>query len=156
MPVNTKISEVMSTDPVVIGGDLPIADAADRMAELGVSALPVVDHDRRLIGLLRDDDLIVSEARVHAPRFLNILGATIPLPGEMKHLEAELRKVAGSTAGDLMEPNPSVTHEDDSLEDAATLMHESSVNHLPVVDGAGKVVGMLTRADIVRFIARTT
>ena len=156
MPSNTKVRDVMSTDIAVIGADEPVAAAADRMADLRVSALPVVDDDRRLIGLLRDDDLIVSEARVHAPRFWNVLGATIPLPGEMKHLEAELRKVAGSTAGDLMEAAPVVVPPDASLEDVATLMHESEVRHVPVVDDAGRVVGMITRGDIVRFIARTT
>jgi CBS domain-containing protein len=156
MPANTKVREVMSTDITVIGADESVSAAADRMAELGVSALPVVDHDRRLLGLLRDDDLIVSEARVHAPRFWNILGATIPLPGEMKHLEAELRKVVGSTAGELMEADPVVVAPDASLEDVATLMHESDVRHVPVVDDERRVVGVITRGDIVSFIARTT
>lgn len=156
MPAKTKVREVMSTDITVIGKEEGVASAADKMADLGVSALPVVDRDHTLIGLLRDDDLIVSEARVHAPRFWNVLGATIPLPGEMKHLEAELRKVVGSVVGDLMESEPAVTSPDASLEDVATLMHESEVRHVPVVDDKGKVVGMITRGDIVKFIARTT
>jgi len=146
----------MTADPVVIAADETVADAADRMAELGVSALPVADAQRRLLGLLRDDDLIVSEGRVHAPAFLNILGATIPWPGEMRHLEAELKKVAGATVGDLMDPSPAVVAPDSSLEDAATLMHERGVNHLPVVAADGTIVGVLARSDIVKFIARTT
>ncbi len=156
MPANTQVRDVMTADVTVIDPDETVAAAADRMADLGVSALPVVDHERRLVGLLRDDDLIVTEARVHAPRFWNVLGATIPFPGDMKHLEEELHKVAGSTAGEVMQSDPPVTSPDASLEDVATLMHESSVRHVPVVDDAGRVVGIITRGDIVRFIARTT
>jgi CBS domain-containing protein len=156
MPTNTKVRDVMTAEVEAIVADETVAAAADRMAELGVSALPVVDDERRLIGLLRDDDLIVTEARVHAPRFWNVLGATIPFPGDMKHLEEELHKVAGSTAGEVMESDPAVTGPDASLEDVATLMHESDVRHVPVVDADGKLVGIVTRGDVVRFIARTT
>jgi CBS domain-containing protein len=155
MPTTTQVREVMTTDVSVIGADETVAAAADLMAELGVSSLPVVDTDRHLLGLLRDEDLIVSEARVHAPRFWNILGATIPLPGEMKHLEEELRKVAGATVRDVMESEPVSTTPDASLEDIATVMHESDVRHVPVIDD-GRVVGIITRGDIVKFIARTT
>ncbi len=156
MPTTTQVHEVMTSDVDVIGADTSVAAAADRMAELGVSSIPVVDRDRRLVGLLRDDDLIVTEARVHAPRFWNVLGATIPFPGDMKHLEEELRKVAGATVGAVMQTTPVTSAPDDSLEDVATLMHESEVRHVPVVDADGKVVGIITRGDIVRFIARTT
>lgn len=156
MPANTRVRDVMTADVVVIGPDETVAAAADRMAALDVGALPVVDRDRHLIGLLRDDDLIVSEARVHAPRFWNVLGATIPFGSDMKHLEDELRKVAGSTAGEVMLADPVTAVPDDSLEDVATLMHDSGVRQVPVVDGDGQVVGIVTRGDLVRFIARTT
>ncbi len=156
MPANTKVDEVMSTGILVVRADESVATAADKMADAGISALPVVDADGKLIGLLRDDDLIVSEARVHAPRFWNFLGAVIPFPGEMKQLEGELRKVVGSTVADLMESNPAVTTAEASLEDVATLMHETDVRQIPVVDGQHNVVGIVTRGDIVRFIARTT
>jgi CBS domain-containing protein len=156
MPTTTTVADVMTAEVAVIGADAPVAEAADRMAELGVSALPVVDRDRRLLGLLRDDDLIVSEARVHAPRFLNVLGATIPFPGEMRHLEEELRKVAGATVGDVMQRDPVVAGAHDTVEDVATMMHDEDVRHVPVVDNDGQVVGIVTRGDLVRFIARTT
>ncbi len=156
MPATTIVSDVMTGEVAVIGADATVAVAADRMAELGVSALPVVDRDRHLLGLLRDDDLIVSEARLHAPQFFNVLGATIPFPGEMRHLEEELRKVAGSTVDDVMQHDPVVVNVDDTVEDVATLMHDEDVRHVPVVDRDGQVVGIVTRGDLVRFIARTT
>jgi CBS domain-containing protein len=55
-----------------------------------------------------------------------------------------------------MDEAPPTISPDATLEDVATLMHERNVNSVPVVDADGKVVGIVTRADIVRFIARTT
>jgi CBS domain-containing protein len=90
------------------------------------------------------------------PTFLNFLGASIPLPGQMQHLEEELHKVAGSTVGEVMDDDPVTVTPDDTLEELATRMNDAEVSHVPVVDAAGRLVGIVARGDIVRFIARTT
>jgi CBS domain-containing protein len=77
-------------------------------------------------------------------------------PGEMKHLERELKKIAGATVRDIMQTDPPTVTPDATLEDVATIMHDRGVNSVPVVDSDNKVVGIVARADIVRFIARTT
>ena len=155
MPANTLVREVMTTNVTTLPPETKFEVAADLLAEKSVGAFPVVDADGRLLGMLRDDDLIASEARVHVPTFINFLGLGMAFPGEMKQLEHELKKVAGATVGEVMDTDPPTIAPDATLEDAATIMHERRVNSLPVVDG-GKVVGIVARADIVRFIARTT
>ena len=104
------------------------------LAEKNVGALPVVDDDGKLLGILRDDDLIASEARVHVPTFINFLGLGMAFPGEMKHLEQELKKIAGATVADVMQTDPPTVGPDATLEDVATIMHDRGVNSLPVVD----------------------
>ena len=93
---------------------------------------------------------------MHVPTFINFLGLGMAFPGEMKHLEKELKKIAGATAGEIMQTEVPTIAPDASLEDVASIMHDRGVNSVPVVDAAGKVVGIVARADIVRFIARTT
>ena len=81
---------------------------------------------------------IVSEARVHVPTFLNILGASIPLPGRdvaRRGGAAQGRRLHGGR-GDGRRTRPR-SAPDDTLEDVATQMHEREVSHLPVVDGDG-------------------
>lgn len=156
MPAPPLVRDVMSTDVATLRPDQSVADAADVMAACGFGAMPVVDGTGHLLGLLRDEDLIVSEARVHVPTFLNFLGATIPLPGEMEHLEEELRKVAGSTVADVMDDDPLTIAPDDTLEELATRMQDREASHVPVVNGDRRVVGIVARGDIVRYIARTT
>jgi len=156
MPATTLVRDVMSADVATLRPEMPVAAAADAMAEGGYGAMPVVDASGRLVGLLRDSDLIVSEARVHVPAFFNVFGGTVPFPGEMAHLQEELRKVAGSSVGDVMDDDPVTVSPDDTLEELATRMHDNEVSHVPVVDASRKVVGIVARGDIVRFIARTT
>jgi CBS domain-containing protein len=156
MPANTLVRDVMTRDVATLRAEQSIADAADNMASHNYGAMPVVDDAGRVIGLLRDSDFVVSEARVHVPTFLNILGASIPLPGEMSHVEEELHKVAGSTVGEVMEADPPTAAPEDTLEDIATQMHDHEISHLPVVEGDRRLIGIVARGDIVRFIARTT
>jgi CBS domain-containing protein len=156
MAASTLVREVMTTSVVTLRPDQSFSDAADEMGAHGYGAMPVVDENGALVGLLSDSDFVVSEARVHVPTYLNILGASIPLPGEMTHLEEELHKVAGSTVGEVMDTDPVTVGPDDTLEDLATRMHDEEVSHVPVVDADGRLVGIVARGDIVRFIARTT
>lgn len=156
MPGSTLVRDVMTTPVSTLGPDEKVEHAADVLAAKNVGSLPVVDEQGKLLGILRDDDLIASEARVHVPTFINFLGLGVPFPGEMKHLEAELKKIAGATVRDIMQTDPPTIAPDATLEDVATIMHNHDVNSLPVVDADGSVVGIVARADIVRFIARTT
>jgi CBS domain-containing protein len=74
----------------------------------------------------------------------------------MHHFEEDLHKVAGASVGEVMDTDAHTIGVDATLEDVATLMHDREVTHLPVVDGAGKVVGIIARGDLVRDIARST
>ena len=155
MPGTTRVRDVMTSDVATLRPDLPIAEAADALAAAGYGAMPVVDADGRFVGLLRDEDLIASEARVHVPTYLMLLGTSVPVPGSMRRFEHELHKFAGSTVAEVMDDNPKTVASDATLQDVATLMHEGDVTHVPVVDD-GRLLGLVARSDIVRFIARTT
>jgi CBS domain-containing protein len=156
MPDDTPVRDVMTADVATLRPEQAVPEAADVLAEMNIGAMPVVDADGRLVGLLRDEDLIVSEARVHVPTFINFLGLGVPFPGEMHHLEKELKKIAGATVGDVMDTEPPTITADASISDLATLMHDKAVTHVPVVDADGKLVGIVARGDVVRYIARTT
>ena len=156
MPDDTPVRDVMTADVATLRPEQAVPEAADVLAEMNIGAMPVVDADGRLVGVLRDEDLIVSEARVHVPTFINFLGLGVPFPGEMHHLEKELKKIAGATVGDVMDSDPPTITADASISDLATLMHDKSVTHVPVIDADRKVVGIVARGDVVRFIARTT
>jgi CBS domain-containing protein len=155
MPDTTPVREVMTRDVVTLRPDQPVRDAADVLAGKQIGAAPVVDADGKLVGLLRDEDLIVSEARLHVPTVISFLGADLVLPSSLHRFEHELKKAAGATVGDVMIIDFHVAKSDDTLDGVAAEMHDRDVTHVPVVDG-GKLVGIVARGDLVRFLSRTS
>jgi CBS domain-containing protein len=152
----TPVGAVMTTEVVTLRPEQTLAEAADVLSEHGIGAAPVVDESGTIVGLLRDEDLLVSEARLHVPTLISILpGIEITLPGAAKRYDAELKQAMASTVDGVMEREYASLPADASLEDLATLMHERDVTHVPILDD-GKVVGIATRGDIVRHLADTT
>src|ERR1700741_5275535 len=131
------VRDVMTTNVVTLNPDDAVTDAADKLAEHGYGAMPVVDENGRLLGLFRDSDLIVSEARVHVPTFFSIPGVSWVWPGSLKHGEEDLGKVAGGTVGEVRADGPHTIGPDETLEDLATAMHTRDCTHLPVVNTDG-------------------
>ncbi len=156
MPSSTPVTDVMTKDVVTLAPDTSLADAADLLAEKGFGAAPVVDADGKIVGLLRDEDLLISEARLHLPTTIAILpGIEFTLPSSLRRYDEELKKAASSTVADVMEKSFKHVAPDADVADVATMMHEHDVTHVPVVQDE-KVVGIVARGDIVRYLASTT
>jgi predicted transcriptional regulator len=156
MPSSTPLREVMTTEIVTADPDLSLPAAADLLAEHGIGAVPVVESGGRVVGLLRDEDLLVTEARLHAPTTIAILGVDFTLPTAIRHYDEDLRKAVGSTVSEVMETEFPTLGSDATVEDAATLMHEADVTHVVVVDDDGRPSGIVARGDLVRFLSRST
>ena len=155
MPATTPVSAVMSRDVVTLRPDQSVEEAADVLAGKQIGAAPVVDAAGKIVGLLRDEDLIVSEARLHVPTVISFLGADLVLPSSLHRFEHELKKAAGATVADVMITEFHIAKPDDTIDGLAAEMHDRDVTHVPVVDG-DKLVGIVARGDLVRFLSRTS
>ncbi|MET0276123.1 MAG: CBS domain-containing protein [Acidimicrobiia bacterium] len=147
-------STIMTGEVVTLSPDQTVPEAADVLADHGIGAAPVVE-DGKIVGLLRDEDLIVSEANLHVPTVIEFLGADIVWPRSEKRWEAELKKAAGATVRDVMTTDYPSVAPGDSIEQVATVMHDAGASHVPVVDG-DRVVGIVARGDLIRHLADTT
>jgi CBS domain-containing protein len=156
MPSTTPVSEVMTTKVITLRPDQSFEEAADTLADHGIGAAPVVDGAGKVVGLLRDEDLIVSEANLHAPTWFNFLGAEFPLPGESKRFEKELQRMTAANVEELMETTFPTCTPDDTLGVVAAKMHDADITHMPVVDAGGTLVGIVARGDLVRRVAAET
>jgi CBS domain-containing protein len=156
MPSTTPVRDVMTTKVITMTPDQTFEAAADLLAEHKIGAVPVIDAGGKLVGLLRDEDLIVSEGNLHAPTWFNFLGAEFPMPGESKKFEAELQRMTAANVEQLMTTEFETATPDETLADVATKMHDADVTHMPVVDADGTLVGIVARGDIVRHLAKTT
>jgi CBS domain-containing protein len=151
MPVT--VADIMTADPIVVQPETPLSQAIQILAERHISGLPVVDSSDKLIGVISETDLMWQETGVSLPAFITILDSVIFLENPAKH-EQELHKALGQTVGEVMTKKAIVTVTANcSLREAAQLMHDRKVHRLPVVDEGDRVVGILTRGDIIRHMA---
>ncbi len=151
MPRSMLVRQVMTTDVLTFSPDEGVQDATRRLIERGVDGGPVVDGEGRLVGMLSTGDLLVQETKLHYPTVISLFGAYLELPSSHRRFEEDLRRAVGATVGDVMHDEPVSCAEDDTLERAATLMHDYEVSRLPVVSD-GKVVGIVARGDILKAV----
>ena len=154
MPRELPVTDVMTSPVTTLSPETTIEDAVAVLVEARFNGAPVVDAEGRLVGLLDDSDLILSEARLHAPTTIELLGGYIQLPGQRKRFEEEIRHALGRTVGEVMQDDPPSVDVTATVEDVATLLHDREVSRVPVVDAEGRVVGIITRGDLVRAIGR--
>jgi len=141
-------AEIMDADvPTVFPTDDARA-AIDLLAKTEMGAIPVVDDDRKVVGIVSESDLILSEEEsdLHLPHYLNIMGGIV-FVGSMKGFEERLNKAFATKVSELMTADPIVAQTDEDAESVAKTIADKHHNHLPVVDAEGRFAGMVTRAD---------
>jgi CBS domain-containing protein len=148
-----SVAEVMTVNPLTTTPKTPITDVVKLLSEKRISGLPVLDEQGVLVGIISETDLLWQERGATPPNFLFILDAVIPLEIPGRFVE-ELHKVMGSTVAEVMTKNPVTIRPEQTVQEAARLMMQKEVHRLPVVDKDDALVGIVTRGDIVRAMAR--
>jgi CBS domain-containing protein len=143
-----KVKDVMISDVKTVTPNATLKDVAAMLLESGISGLPVVGSVREVLGVVSEADILVKE-REPSPRQSRLLG----LISEPENLE-EISKLKARTAGDAMTAPAITIGPESSVSEAAALMIDRGINRLPVVEN-GKLVGIVTRADLVRAFTRS-
>jgi CBS domain-containing protein len=144
-----KVADVMTRTVVAVRPETPLKEVASIMVERGISGVPVVSADGAVVGVVSEADFVLKErgAEGGRPRLL------ARVFGESRQTKRELAKIEATTAGQAMTA-PAITVEAaDTLKSAAEIMAGRRINRLPVVEG-GTLVGIVTRADVVRAFVR--
>jgi len=138
----------MTRDVVSVTPDTPLKDVAAAIVERGISGLPVCDADGAVVGVLSEADLLVKQGG--SPERSGGLFAWLVETASAP----DLAKLRAHTAGEAMTA-PAITVEAASpVSEAARTMVSLGVNRLPVVED-GRLVGIVTRADLVRLFTRS-
>ena len=141
------VKEIMTITVVTVSINDSVEQCAKLLQEYNISGLPVLDEAGRVAGIVTEGDLIRRASRVKAPGYLEILGGLIYLGSPKKFVE-ELQRAMSLEAGQLMSKNLVSIKPDDTIEHAATLMIEKKISRLPVIDDDEKLVGIVSRRDI--------
>lgn len=142
-------SDIMTHDVLCLSEGDTLRTAAERLLERGVSGAPVCDPQGNLAGMLSVSDLIDSEKRAAAIPRAALFGL-FPVPEET--LRRSFDEGLAVSVSAIMSRDPVIAEETATLDELAALMVEHDVNRIPVLR-QGRVVGIVSRADILRAIA---
>lgn len=148
-----KIRDIMETNVVTVGPDASVRELSQLLEERGVSGVPVVDGDDRVIGVVTEGDIIMQDAELHFPHYIQFLDGVIFLESVQRFAE-RFRKTFGARVSDIMSREVWSVGPDAGVHEVATLMADEKVNRIPVVEDE-RIVGIVTRADVVGAIARS-
>ncbi|KOV49925.1 CBS domain-containing protein [Streptomyces sp. AS58] len=139
------VSDVMTHTVVAVGQDAQFKDIVKIMRERKVSALPVLDSEGRVIGVVSEADLLPKEEfRDSDPdRFT-----------QQRRL-SDLAKASGVTAQELMSAPAVTLHPDATLAQAARIMAQRDIKRLPVINDEGLLKGIVSRADLLKIFMRS-
>ena len=142
--MKSYVRDVMATRVVAVRKTASFKEMIVGMRKAGVSALPVVNDQGRVIGVVSEADMLNKEADL----------ATGPgsLASVLRFRDHE--KAAGVTAAELMTSPPVTAGPDTSLAEAARLMRDRRVKRLPVINATGHLIGIVSRADVLSIFAR--
>jgi CBS domain-containing protein len=140
--------EIMARDVPTVKPDDDARTAIDLLSKTDLGAIPVVDDEDKLVGIVSESDLVLSEEEsdLHLPHYLNIMGGIV-FVGSMKGFEERLEKAFATKVSELMTADPIAARDYEAVDRVARKIADSHHNHLPVVDADGNLVGMVTRAD---------
>jgi CBS domain-containing protein len=146
--MSAKVMDVMTRTVVAVHTGTPFKEIAATLRDRRVSAFPVLDDAGTVIGVVSEADLIAKEA-------LESGYETHPGPPSGLLHQRDLEKARAATAGELMSRPPVTVRPDDLVSHAAHLMHDRRVKRLPVVDADGRLVGIISRTDVLSVFGRS-
>ncbi|MEV6010772.1 CBS domain-containing protein [Streptomyces sp. NPDC051976] len=139
------VSEVMTQTVVALGRDATFKLIVETMEQWKVSALPVLEGEHRVVGVVSEADLLPKE------EFRDSDPTTYD---EVRRL-SDIAKAGAVTAGDLMTSPAVCVHADATVAQAARIMAERRVKRLPVTDAEGALCGIVSRCDLLKVFLRT-
>jgi CBS domain-containing protein len=144
--VRLSVKDVMTSNVICVRKYDDINQVIQTVSELNIGGLPVVDDDRRVVGIISEADILsamgIEKEQTFRDTLKHLLGDKLP------------ERKLGDIVGDIM-TSPAITVRfDDDISIAAQAMHEKRIRRLPVVDAENRLMGIVSRRDIIRAISR--
>jgi CBS domain-containing protein len=155
---DVKVKELMTTDVIAFKPSDTIRQVIETLRANRISGASVIDDRRKVIGVISEADVMKLTATVPFPD----IDPLNPFPvfslsaymKKVKKIPEEIGTLFEGYVKDIMSKKPVTISPDDSISNAARIMHKNDFNRIPVVDAEGKLVGLIAREDIIGVFAR--
>ena len=139
-----KASDIMTRDVVTAAREMPLREVAKKMAEKSVSGVPVIEADKRVAGIISEKDFLSRMGAKDTKTFMGIVAECLKAKG------CVAVSIRDQNAEDIM-TSPAITVSiDTTVMEIAHIFTEKKINRVPVTNKEGHLVGIISRADVVR------
>jgi CBS domain-containing protein len=159
MSTKTKVKELMTTNVVAFKPGDKIRYVTETFRRNKISGAPVIDDQRKVIGVISEADIMKLTATIPPPDIdLDLFNpieffSTFSYMRKAKKIPDEIEKQCETLfegcAEDVMSKKPVTASPDDSISDVARVMHKNDFNRLPVVDDRRRLLGIIARDDVI-------
>jgi CBS domain-containing protein len=148
-----KINNIMSKKVITVTVNSPLSEIADLLFNNKITGVPVVDENKHVIGIVTEYDLLSRNEHIHIPTYIKLL-RNLKTAGNKKEITKKIQSVLSLKAEDIM-TKPVVTIVPQThISEVARIFTEKHINPLPVVNIKGVLVGIISRADIIRLFRK--
>jgi len=151
-----KAKDIMSAPAISITENHTLQEVLELMAENNFSGLPIVDSDNKVIGIISNTDIIRYSQQSSVIPLSNLSGWISPYANitDLASVRKGFEMLNKTKAGQIMTKKVYTVSQDTDATEIAQLMNQRKVNRIPVVDSEGKLVGIVTRGDMVQCMAK--
>lgn len=145
--------DIMTKKVITINKNASISELSEILIKNNISGSPVVDDDGNLVGIVTEGDIIVQDTELLFPKYFKLLDSIIYLES-LNKFKKNLKKHLGTKVEDIMTTKVKVVKEDTPVGNIADVMVKNNINRVPVVDEENNIVGIITRADIIKSMLK--
>ncbi len=148
--------EIMSAPPISVHQDKTLQDAIELLAKHRISGLPVVDSQGKIAGIISDTDILRYSEKIKVVPTTNLSGWISPYTdvSNLATMQKGMETLHQTRVKEVMTKKVHTVNEEAEATDVARLMNRRNINRIPVVDDDNKLVGIVTRADMVQCMAK--
>ncbi|MEZ4180008.1 MAG: CBS domain-containing protein [Candidatus Doudnabacteria bacterium] len=150
-----QVKDLMTSKVVSVKPETLVSEVADILHKYHFSGLPVVNEQGRVLGTISERDFITADSNLYLPTYIHILANTDYVQGGNKKLPHVVEQIVHAKAKDIMNQDITFVRPDASIEELARVFAEDRINPVPVTDAANKLLGVISRSDLIKFFSPT-
>lgn len=151
-----KVKDIMTSNVISLSPEMSIERAAAVLFDNNLSGAPVLDKNNNLVGIVTEYDFISPDLKIHIPTYIKLL-KTIDLvkkDPKAKLLQANLEKIKNTKVKDIMTKDVITIDPESELDSLIKLIIDNRINPVPVVGEEGDLLGIVSRADLVKLLKK--
>lgn len=145
------VKDLMTTNVITASPDMLVSKVSEILSEHHFTGLPVVNADGQVLGTISERDFITAGSNLYLPTYIKLLSEMDYMQGGEKNVPHVVDQVVNATAKDIMNQDVPFARPETTLEELARMFAEKRVNPIPVTDSGNKLMGIISRSDLIKF-----